>query len=308
MKINCTEPILLLLFNRPGYTKKLIQALEIVKPQNLYVVIDGPREGNKTDIQNVQLCTNLVNEINWGGEKTVLVRTENYGCGRGVSNAISWFFQKVSRGIILEDDCIPSPSFFSFCSKMLDLYQNDQRIMHISGTRWSEEYQIDFPYFFSTIGHIWGWATWRRAWDLYDFEMNDWSSFKTSKTFYEVNPDPNFRQYWVKTFDRFLNEPTKSTWDYQWQYTLFKSQGLAIVPRLNLISNIGEQGVHSSTKQSNVHQRKVSQDFTIADINQTVAVNNKFDTYHVKYYFQKKPPVYRRIINKFNYLFKFLKK
>ncbi|RYZ31706.1 MAG: hypothetical protein EOP49_38580, partial [Sphingobacteriales bacterium] len=237
-------PVLLLLFNRPHYAFEVISALEAARPAQIYVAVDGPRAGHPTDAENVEKCLALVAQIDWPCRIEILKRDENLGCGRAVSEAISWFFEHEPMGIILEDDCVPTPAFFRFCAEMLLRYQNDERVMHITGTRWNEEYPIEQSYFFTAIGHIWGWATWRRAWQHYDFRMSTWPSERYTKIIAQHFPAHRHVLYWESNFDTVYHQTEKHTWDYQWQYTLFRNGGLSVTPRKNLIQNIGAEGVH----------------------------------------------------------------
>ena len=172
---------------------------------------------------------------------------DNLGCGLGVSGAISWAFETEERLIILEDDCVPSLSFFQFCNELLEKYAGNNRVMHISGTRWNEEYLIDdCDFFYTRYAHIWGWATWKRAWQLYDYRMKDYPLFTEKKILNTILCDnPPLVKRWNYLFNNIYLLEKKHTWDYQWQYAMFKNNALSINSVKNLVTNIGSDGMHS---------------------------------------------------------------
>ncbi|GAB3900601.1 hemolytic protein HlpA [Larkinella knui] len=288
-------PVLLLLFNRPQYASEVLSVLETVKPSRIYVAVDGPRAGHPTDAENVEKCLALLNRIDWPCRVGILKRDQNLGCGRAVSEGIAWFFEYEPMGIILEDDCVPTPAFFSFCAEMLLRYQDDERVMHISGTRWNEEFPIESSYFFTAIGHIWGWATWRRAWQHYDYQMSTWPLEKNTDLITKVLPAHRHVHYWESNFDTVYHQTQKHTWDYQWQYALFRNGGLSITPRKNLIQNIGAEGVHDSRSDEFRHRRKAHADFQIKDAHREPVRHPNFDAYNMDHYFLRKDPLWIRL-------------
>lgn len=234
-----TVPVLLILFNRPNHTRQVLQRLRQVRPESLYVAVDGPRVGHPTDAENVAACKVLVNEIDWPCTVIPLYRQTNLGCKIAVSSAIDWFFQHVEQGIILEDDCLPDETFFDFCRILLKKYADETTVMHIGGTNlyggltWGSN-----SYFFSKVAHVWGWATWRRAWTLYDVAMSDYPAFKDAGGIEQTVTYPPSRSYWRASFDGTYAGGV-DTWDYQWVFTIWKHMGLSIIPNQNLITNIG---------------------------------------------------------------------
>ena len=278
-------PVLLILFNRPQHARQVIEALRIIKPVYVFVAIDGARDDKPQDVVDIQKCLELVDGIDWPCTITKLVRTKNLGCKMAVSSAITWFFDQVEAGVILEDDCLPNPTFFNFCKNLLHRYQYDYRIMHIGGANlydnliWGE-----FSYFFSCIPHIWGWATWRRAWALYDVEMTDYPQFKRSDRIRKLIPDYSSRSFWERTFDS-VYAGNIDTWDFQWVYALWQNQGLSIIPNQNLISNIGFDEDATHTKMVSEFSK-----LPTVDINADKIIHPKFIVINdeaVKYAFAK---------------------
>ncbi len=176
------SPILLLVFNRPDTTRQVFETIRAARPPRLYVAADGPRPGRAGEAERCAEVRELTTQIDWPCELKTLFRNENLGCKIGVSSAIDWFFQNEPEGIILEDDVVPLPSFFLYCDVLLDRYRNDIRVGVISGSNLvSNHLMLEESYFFSRYNHIWGWASWRRAWDHYDVTMASWPEWRNNR-------------------------------------------------------------------------------------------------------------------------------
>ncbi|MEO8165112.1 MAG: glycosyltransferase family 2 protein, partial [Betaproteobacteria bacterium] len=164
-------PVLIVGFNRPHTTTRVLESLRAAKPARVFFAVDGPRPDAVEDASRVDKVQSLVSLIDWDCEVQTLFRSNNLGCKLGVSSAISWFFQQVDAGIILEDDCIAHPSFFPYVRELLGRYAVDERLLMISGNNFQADRRKPADsYYFSRYAHIWGWATWRRAWQHYDHE------------------------------------------------------------------------------------------------------------------------------------------
>lgn len=232
-------PILFIVFNRPDLTQQVFASIREAQPKQLFVAADGPRLDYPDDEELCARTRNIVAQVDWDCEVYTLFRETNLGCRLAVSSAIDWFFDNVEAGIILEDDCLPSPSFFSFCNSLLDVYWFDDRIMAIGGTNilspWKQQ---EMDYLFSHQGSIWGWATWKRAWSRYSLNIATWNSVEAKQTIREVSLQERFYQKRADIFDRTaLNEI--NTWDYQWIFWRLYHRGLTILPSVNLVANIG---------------------------------------------------------------------
>ena len=229
-----TTPILFLIFNRPVVTKQVFEAIRAMKPTKLYVAADGPRPGVHDEIENCRMAREAATAIDWQCDVKTLFREENLGCGRGVSSAITWFFKQEEEGIILEDDCYPSADFFPFCVELLDRYRNDKRIMAITGTNLVPERlrSNEYSYAFSNHNNIWGWASWRRAWDLYDYEMSNYAKIKELGYLKNNFSSQYEHDYFEWVFERTYLIPS-ITWDYQWEFVRRINSGLTIQPQKN---------------------------------------------------------------------------
>lgn len=228
-------PVLLIVFRRPELTRKMLESIRAAKPPRLYVACDGPRAGRADDEERVRAVRAIVAEYENDLHPITRYQTQNLGCGKGVSTAISWFFEHEEEGIILEDDCYPDPSFYRFCGEMLARYRNVTNVMQVAGyNAMSGACPIEADYRFSHYGWQWGWATWRRAWAQFDLTMASWPEFKKlglhkCAAFYEDR---------VRVFDE-MYEGRCDTWDYQWQYAMAANYGLSVVPVHSLITNVG---------------------------------------------------------------------
>jgi hypothetical protein len=239
-------PILLLIFNRPDMSVRVFERIRTTRPEHLFIAADGPRPGVSSDAQLCDETRNaILSRIDWPCEVKTLFRNENLGCKEAVSSAITWFFDHVEEGIILEDDCLPDPSFFPYCEQLLERYRNDSQVMMISGNNFipaKRKPTNEDSYLFSNCILIWGWASWRRAWQHYDILMGTWPEFKSSNRL-STFLSPRLTAYWQKAFD-FYHSGTGTTWDVQWVYACWKQSGYGILPRHNMVENIGEVGAH----------------------------------------------------------------
>jgi hypothetical protein len=243
------SPILFLIFNRPDLTETVFKRIRDVKPKHLFIAADGPRKGNESDALKCEETRKAVlSQIDWDCDLRTLFRENNLGCGNAVSQAITWFFEEVEMGIILEDDCLPDFSFFCFCQEMLSYYSDDKRIMMISGLNICNHWKSDIQsYHFSYFGGVWGWATWKRSWKLFDFNIELWNSQQIqnlllSKYF------SHFKKERVKLYSQLYNKEI-DTWDIQWGFCRLINSGLSIIPSKNLVTNIGFRADSTHTKK-----------------------------------------------------------
>jgi len=231
--------VLFLVFNRLDTTKQVFEAIRQAKPPRLYVAADGARESKEGEAEKVKVVRDYIMEnIDWECEVKTLFREQNFGCKMAVSGAIDWFFKNEEMGIILEDDCLPSQSFFWFCEELLEKYKDDENIYLISGDgRATNQININESYSFIKYPMIWGWASWSRVWKKYDVKMLDWNE-KKIKILDQISEYSKTKRYWSNSFQNTYDNKI-DTWDYQFSYTLLKNQGLCIVPKVNLITNVG---------------------------------------------------------------------
>ena len=234
--------VLFLVFNRPDTTAQVFEEIRKALPPRLYVAADGPREGKDGEAERVRKAREISTAVDWPCEVQTLFRDENLGCKQAVSQAITWFFENEEQGIILEDDCLPSQSFFWFCEALLDRYRLDEHVYLISGYNkqnyWAKPSQ---DYFYSYFGGIWGWASWRRAWLAYDAEMDGLESLIENGAFVKQMGRHlgRIRQNQLIDAKRNAIHGKINSWGYPWALSRHANNGIACVPCVSLIKNIG---------------------------------------------------------------------
>lgn len=234
-----STPVVLLIFNRPETTERVFAAIRAARPQRLFVVADGPRPHRPFDIQKCAEVRRIVERIDWSCEVQRNYSDVNIGCRQRVSSGLDWVFSQVETAIILEDDCLPDHTFFRFCQELLEQYRDDDRIMSICGSNplggWKSDIQ---SYHFSFYGGIWGWATWRRAWNCYDVAMSLWKNADIRRRISDVLGGGRLYRHRALEFDRLVSGKV-DTWDYQWSFAQLVHEGLTLTSSINLVSNIG---------------------------------------------------------------------
>ena len=254
-------PVLLIVFNRPDKARQSFAEIRKAQPKKLYLAGDGPR--HEEERARCEECRALAQQVDWDCEVHTLFRDENVGCGRGPYESINWLFEHEETGIILEDDCLPHPSFFTFCDEVLARYRHDTRVMHVAGTYYLGDWQNDpdYSYRFSQHGATWGWATWRRAWQHYDYELKQFPELRQKGYFDNFFTLEKEKRYRLNLFQQTYDDPASvDWWDYQWDFARYSQNGLSIVPNVNLISNIGfgEDATHtfnSDRKEANLEMK-----------------------------------------------------
>lgn len=243
-------PLLLIAWRRPHTLRQVIDALRSVAPTQLYVACDGPNPERPGEAEKVAATRAVIeNDIDWSCQIEYLYSDVNQGCRIGVSRAITWFFEMVEEGIILEDDCVPHHDFFPFCTNLLERYRHDTRVWCISGNNFQNgNIRGDGSYYFSRYNHCWGWASWRRCWQHYDADLSTWPALRDSDLFEGLFEDPLEKIYWSDIWQWLLDTGQPDTWDYQWTFTSMINGGLTILPNLNLVGNIGfgPDGTHTT--------------------------------------------------------------
>ncbi|CAG4999702.1 hypothetical protein DYBT9275_02283 [Dyadobacter sp. CECT 9275] len=242
-------PILFIVFNRIEETKIVFERIRRCKPINFFIAADGHRIDRDGERELCEAVRNwILSNIDWECTVKTMFNDQNLGCGRGPSQAISWFFTHVSEGIIIEDDCAPNDSFFVFCSDMLKRYRLDDRVSAISGNNFQPLQPMDIRenYYFSVFPSSWGWATWRRAWLGFDFGIGNWNDLNRRTILGFLFNELPYQVWWKNQFEwMYYNQP-QDMWDFQFHFLSMSRRQLAIIPTVNLVSNIGHgsNGTH----------------------------------------------------------------
>ncbi len=297
-----TVPVLLMVFNRLEHGRKVFESIRKIAPRKLYIASDGPRDGKPDEEEKVnQLRQYLIDNVDWDCTVETLFRGKNLGCKYAVSEAISWFFEHEEMGIILEDDCVPSQSFYNYCQELLTKYKDDTRVWMISGYNLLDgSHPTNKSYFFTHFGFCWGWATWRRAWKNFDVNMTLWPVAKSENV---VNTYPFFSSRnaeWEQTYNNLID-----TWDYQWYFTIASNSGLSIVPRQNLVKNIGfgNDATHTffdSDGRGKVENNEITGPLTHPNF---VFIDKQFEEKFLERALRK-PSIITRIVSKIQRTFK----
>jgi len=233
-------PILFIIFNRPELSNEVFQQIRLIKPKKLYIAADGPRANIESDQVLCDQTRKIIHKIDWDCDVHKLFNESNLGIRYGVAKAIDWFFANEVEGIIIEDDCFADESFFQYCKVLLEKFREDEKVMLISGTNLKGvNSDRNESYFFSGFPRVWGWASWRRSWIKFDIEMKDWPKYRdhkwlqNKKDFHE-----DMRFMWENIFNDSFHKKINS-WDHIWFYTIYKNNGLSVIPQINLVKNIG---------------------------------------------------------------------
>lgn len=243
-------PVVFVIFNRPDLAATTFREIARARPSKLLVIADGPRSHVPGEDLRCAETRKVLELIDWECELLTNFSNTNLGCKGRLSSGLNWAFEQVEEAIILEDDCVPDPSFFPYCEELLEKYRGDSRVMAIGGTNiLGEAYYSPYSYFFSEVPMVWGWATWRRAWKHYDLNMNSWPDFKKSGRLKQIIPSWLARTQWKLRMDR-VHQGEVDTWDYQWTFSVWKQNGYSILPGTNLITNIGFGPAATHTHQS----------------------------------------------------------
>jgi hypothetical protein len=228
------------IFKRPDTTEKVFEVIRQAKPSKLLVIADGPRPDRLGEAEKCAAVRAIIDRVDWDCEVLKNYSEINLGAGKRVSSGLDWVFDKVEEAIILEDDCVPHPTFFRFCEELLERYRYDTRIFLISAQNVQlGRRRTEYSYYFSRYTHIWGWATWRRAWLHYDFDMKLWPEIKVEGFLNDILLDSQGVKYWTEILQAVYEKRIDTCWDYQWTFACWLQRGLSIIPNVNLVSNIG---------------------------------------------------------------------
>jgi len=229
-----------IIFSRADFAARVFEVIAQVKPKKLFVIQDGHRPHKPGEAEKCAQTRAIIDKVDWDCEVFTNYSEVNLGPGRRFTSGIDWVMSHVEEAIFLEEDALPSPTYFSFCEAMLERYRDDQRVMSITGCNFVNRNSTNDSYYYSKYHDSWGWALWRRSWKYYDYHMKSWPEFQQSGAFAQIFEDPYEKEFWRGAFERIHIDPQEiNTWDIQWQYVIWSQAGLVVVPNKNLIGNIG---------------------------------------------------------------------
>lgn len=257
-------PVAFIIFNRPDVTEKVFTEIAKARPPKLLIIGDGPRSTRLGEHDLVSSTRKIVEKVDWECSVLTNFSDTNLGCKNRVSSGLDWVFEQVEEAIILEDDCLPDPTFFRFCEEMLHLYKFDQRVAQITGVNFQFGHRHnDDSYYFSKYAHIWGWATWRDRWqESYEVNMDKWPQFKERHGLKELFNNFTEEKYWGYIFE-LVHKKNIDTWDYQWFFSCLLNGQLTVVPQVSLITNIGfgANATHTTEQSLLAHIEKGTMEF-----------------------------------------------
>ena len=229
-------PVLILFFNRPQQLSQVFEQVRKARPSKLFLYQDGPR--GERDLPGIKACREVVDQIDWECEVHRKYQEKNYGCDPSEYISQKWAFSMVDKCIVLEDDDVPSVSFFTFCKEMLDRYEQDTRITMIAGFN-NEEITPDVPYdyFFASTFSIWGWASWKRVIDQWDEHYTFLEDTFNMQQLEQLMKERKFRKDFIYMCHRH-KENNKAYYETIFHASMLFNSGLAIVPTRNMINNL----------------------------------------------------------------------
>ncbi|MGQ9851736.1 MAG: glycosyltransferase family 2 protein, partial [Aggregatilineaceae bacterium] len=289
-------PVAFLIYRRPDVTRRVFAAIAAARPRRLYVIADGPR--GESEAARCAQTRAIIEGVDWPCEVFTNYAETNLGLKRRVSSGLDWVFAHEEQAIILEDDCLPDPTFFRFCAELLERYRDDERVMQVAGVNFLRGvYRPQASYFFTTYMHIWGWATWRRAWQHYDVTMSQWADVRVREHVLSQFDNPREGQHYYKIWTR-VYKGGIDTWAYQWSFVCRVRQGLSVMPRHNLVSNIGfgPEATHTLVKNRVAAMPTQPMPFPLQHP-PTVARDAEADRLLSEITLLK-PPLYRRAVNR----------
>ena len=244
-------PVLFCIFNRPEITRRVFQRIREARPGKLLVVADGARTGRDGESESVAQTRAIIDGVDWPCEVLTNFADQNMGCKQRIASGITWAFEQTDELIILEDDCLPDPTFFSYCDELLNRYRDHPEIMMISGDNFQPHSQTGDSYYFSHWAHIWGWATWKRAWQHFDADVSDWPQRKQENFLARIFSTAADQRHWEQVMEN-QHKGLIDTWDFPWTYACWKAGGLTILPDRNLVTNIGfgDSATHTTDAES----------------------------------------------------------
>src|ERR1700693_1667094 len=232
-------PVVMLIYNRPDLTRKVFTEISRVTPKKLLVIADGPHPDKPGDAESCKQARAILSSINWECDVKIDFSENNLGLKKRVSSGLDWVFNQVEEAIVLEDDCMPNPKFFRFCEEILGKYRDDERVSHVSGDNFQfGKNATPYSYYFSRYPHVWGWATWKRAWQNYDVDMAEWPELRDKKWLQGFLESRRASNFWNNNFEKTYSGQV-DTWANQWLFACWRKGALSIIPCQNLVSNIG---------------------------------------------------------------------
>lgn len=275
-----STPVALIIFNRPELAARVFAEVAKARPKRLFIIADGPRTSRPGEAELCAATRKMVEQVDWDCEVTRDYAEVNQGAWRRIASGITSAFEQVEDLIVLEDDCIPHPTFFPFCEELLEKYRHDERVMHISGTHFQAQNQRDIPhsYSFARWPVSWGWATWRRGWQHFDLTLRRWNDLRHTSFLDDLIRDPRGAQQYRQFFDALYDQPNEwDGWDYAWTFACWSQNGLSILPSCTLVGNVGfgDDSTHFRSVPTDPRGRLVAQEMAFPLVHPRTMVEDR---------------------------------
>jgi hypothetical protein len=306
MSTHLETPVVFIIFNRPETTRKVFEQIAIAKPKKLFVIADGPRPSRHNEFQACLETRKIIDEVNWDCDVQKIYSETNLGCKNRIVSGLNIVFDCAPEVIVLEDDCVPDQSFFPYCEALLEHYRNDDRVGLISGNNFLfEKSNKNESYYFSQYPHIWGWASWRRVWNIYDPQIRRWQDKRNGDFLSKRFAKNSELLFWRKTFDKVYTNQI-DTWDFQMVFSLWANNMCSIVPTINLVKNIGFGRGAAHARGASLYANIDTGAITIPLVHpKELKLNNVADAKVGKHMFTVSIPI--KIMNKMKAIFKNLR-
>ncbi len=284
MKNKESTAVVFVVYNRPQLTKLTFEVIKKQKPKKLFIIYDGPKN-NLLDRNKCKEVINIVSKINWPCKVYRNFSNKNLGCKKRIITGLNWVFSKVNEAIIIEDDCLVNKSFFKFCYKLLNKYKYNQKVFMITGTNLLENYSPKGDYFYSNYGIIWGWATWKRSWKKYKYKRYFWKRYRNKIDWNFLGFKKFTINHWINMFNKVYFK-NYNTWDYQLWASMWSTKSYAVVPKLNMVTNLGFNSEATHTKyESDKKKMKKNYFHNVKNYNEHISHDIFYEDKIIKKYY-----------------------
>ena len=300
------SPVLFIIFKREDTAKRVFSQIRQAKPPRLYVAADGPRPGRLDDEEGCARTRKIIEGVDWDCEVKTLFQSSNLGCAKGVSTAITWFFENEPEGIIVEDDIFAHPDFFTYCDEMLERYRDDARVQLIAGHNcfYRGDYPSDVSYYMSSFLQIWGWASWRRVWQTYELDAAKLPRDTFLQKLKERFPQSGYK-YYLRAYNRMCAHKI-DTWDYQFFFNQILYDRYSVIPFVNQVENLGlvsADATHSMPRAYLITKHKAASPYPLKHPH-TFNIDKKADYVYMKVSQSELPNLFMRVIRKIREIMK----
>lgn len=279
-------PLIIIAFNRPQLLDTLLDVVRKHHNGYVYFVIDGPRLHNPDDFDKVQAVRSQAKAYLESKPGEIIASETNMGCYLRIKTGIDEVLEREPAAIILEDDCIPSPSFFAWINAMLNIYADDPSVACVCGTNLNELKGSEESHFFNIHAITWGWGVWSRSWRFFISDENEYWRERRAVSNQRLFRKPLRKWYWEMIWKK-TYQGQITAWDYRWMFTLHRYSLLTVTSSVNLIENVGCGPDATNTGESVFLNRRAGEALTVKDKQKAKHVNLRYDQWVEDHFFSK---------------------